>query len=127
MKDMKADLLKVARLIAQEREVSERARRLRDKIGVFCGKGYYSSVGICEGGALELTVKLTVYIRLFPDSQPKLVKLQFQTEEPWFEAHYPLRLIGEYAPGKTISIEAWSGRIESTPPVAAATTTEATA
>jgi hypothetical protein len=127
MKDTKAELVKVARLIAQELAVSEKARRLRDKIGVFCGKGYYSSVGICEGGELKLTVKLPVYLRLFPDAQAKLVKLQFQTEEPWFEAHYPLQSIGEYALGKTISIEAWSGRIQSTPPVAAATTTEATA
>jgi hypothetical protein len=128
MKDTKAELLKLGRLIELERAAEARVREMRDKVRAFTGKGFYNSSSTHADGTICLCVKLEVYLRLFPDATPKLESFDW-TEEHYSRLHYPMKCVGEFKPAQNLWIEAWSEKIEVSPesPVAAATTTEASA
>lgn len=113
MKPMKTQLLKLAKLIVQERELSNKITELRQKLMKFD-----SHQSCITPLGMTLTIPVSDWLQVeAPDGRyrPKPTLELFQGEHfptPYGKLHYPGIWVGEISNGQNLWVEAWSERFD---------------
>lgn len=103
-------IIRAARMIEREQVLAAKAKRLRDQFREWFGRNNYFSAWGGDGmGNITLQIDLAVYLKLCSDPKPMLCMFR-ECAEPYSRLHYSPILVGEYAPGKRVWVEAWSDK-----------------
>ena len=118
---MNPKLKQIAKIVEQEREISNKARALRAKVSGLFSQGYYSAVGIQEDQHGKIYgITLNVSHKVFLEMVPETVKPTLETfsgeydipPKPYARLRYGFHCVGEYAPGKRLWLESWSDKFD---------------
>lgn len=104
-------LLKLGRLIQQERALSAKVRAIRDKLSAHTGRGYFTS---WSGTPTTLTVsiELSQYLTMFPGVKPDATVVADEDGKEYGRLFYPSQLVGEIGDGQTMLVNSVSERFE---------------
>lgn len=111
MKTLGQKLIRLAKLVDQERILADRARALRAQILTATGGcGYYSCVQWTAAGEITLTIPVADYQQLVTDAKPVMATFERagQVNAKYGRLHYPRTFIVAFAPDRGLWVEAWS-------------------